>query len=397
MAKKALKTRLSKKQAKQADERTREDISVSIRKNLTDISFRLQGIKQFILTRGQPILRKVLGGDNRTSSLSDIKAAFAHVNPRVIRRNLLIIIVLIYIMSGVYIVKSGEAAVVERFGEVVNPKVGEGLHYRLPWPFEKQTTVNIAQIRREGVGLATSEPEHPLHPETPAKLQVLSGDTNIIDYEVIVEYQVTDPALYLYRSNYPSYQLVRDAVRATVTQISGTNGVDDILTAKRQSILNNLRTDSQKLLDEYASGLKIVNVNFQKAYPPDEVADAFRDVSSAREDKAKAVNEAEGYKNSIIPEARGQAQKAITEASSSAIAQVNEASGSAIAFNGILAQYQTNSSIYGEQVTRFRLYLERMEKIFPNITAYVVKPGERVNLRLLDNNGKVNIFPPQPN
>lgn len=354
----------------------------------------LVSVAQFLIHKGRETLQNVVRKGKNDASLADIRTVFKHVNARYIARNLLLIVIVVYILSGIYIVKPGEAAVVERFGKVINPKVTEGLHYRLPWPFEKQTNVNIAQIRREGVGLTEAEPEHPLHIEQPAKLQVLSGDTNIIDYEVIIEYQVSDPVAYLFRTNYPSYQLVRDAVRAAVTRISGTTSVDDILTAKRQTILNNLRSETQKLLNDYASGLTVVNVNFQKAYPPDEVADAFRDVSSAREDKAKAINEADGYKNSIIPEARGLAQKTLTEASSSAKAQINEASGSAVAFNGILAQYQTNSGIYGTEVTRFRLYLERMEKVFPRVQTYVVKPGERVNLRLMNSNEKINILPP---
>lgn len=379
------------------NERAEKTAPVSLKERLQALLTAFLSIALPLLARGRQLIQGAVGRGKGDSSLVDIKAAFGHINPKSIRRNLLIIAAAIYLLSGMYIVRSGEAAVVERLGRIVNPKVTEGLHYRLPWPFEKQTTINISQIRREGVGLTTDEPEHPLHPETPAKLQVLSGDTNIIDYEVIIEYQVSDPAAYLFRTNYPSYQLVRDAVRAAVTRISGTTSVDDILTSKRQAVLNNLRRETQTLLDEYGSGLRVVNVNFQKAYPPDEVADAFRDVSSAREDKSKAINEAEGYKNSLLPEARGLAQKTITEASASAKAQINEASGSAIAFNGILAQYQTNSSIYGEQVTRFRLYLEQMEKIFPRVQTYIVKPGERVNLRILDGNGKINVFQPEQN
>lgn len=387
----------TRKKSGQANE-TASERTLAFRRLLANLQNLIFPLTKNIRVPTLKVFNRLSVNKGRNSiAVSDIKAAFSHINPRTIRRNLLIIILAVYLLSGVYIVKPGEAAVVERFGAVVDPKVSEGLHYRMPWPIEKQTAVNIAQVRREGVGLPSPEPEHPLHPEQATKLQVLSGDTNIVDYEVIVEYQISDPALYLFKTNYPSYQLIRDAVRAAVTKISGTTGVDDVLTAERQSVLNSLKTESQNLLDSYGSGLRIVNVNFQKAYPPDEVADAFRDVSSAREDKAKAINEAEGYKNSIIPEARGQAQKAITEASSSAIAQVNEASGSALAFNGILTQYQTNSSIYGEEVTRFRLYLERMEKVFPNIKAYIVKEGEKVNLRLLENNGQVNIFPPEPN
>ena len=349
----------------------------------------------FLVRFAQRLLTTIRSADG-SSAMIDIRQAFKHVDARFVSRNIVLIIIAIYFLSGVYIVKSGEAAVITRFGKIINPKVTEGLHYRLPWPIDKETVVNVSEVRRESVGLASSEPDHPKHVETPGKLQVLSGDTNIVDYEVIVQYQVREPADYLFNIDYAAYQTVRDAVRAAVTKVSAETAVDNILTSERQSVLNRLQKETQTLLDSYKSGLAVVSVNFQKAYPPDEVADAFRDVSSAREDKSKTMNEAEGYKNSVIPEARGQAQKLITEASSSAQAQINEASGSAVAFTGVLAEYRTNSSIYGEQVTRFRLYLERMEKIFPKIITYIVKPGERVNLKLLENNEtKVSVFPPQ--
>lgn len=343
----------------------------------------------------QKIAPKIRSADG-SSAMTDIRQAFKHVNMRFVSGNIVKIIIAIYFLSGIYMVKSGEAAVVTRFGKVIQPKVNEGLHYRLPWPIDKETVVNVSEVRRESVGLSDSEPDHPKHVEAPGKLQVLSGDTNIVDYEVIVQYQVREPAEYLFNIDYAAYQTVRDAVRAAVTKVSAETAVDSILTSERQNVLNRLQKETQTLLDNYNSGLAVVSVNFQKAYPPDEVADAFRDVSSAREDKSKIMNEAEGYKNSVIPEARGQAQKLITEASSSAQAQINEASGSAVAFTGVLAEYRTNSSIYGEQVTRFRLYLERMEKIFPRVITYIVKPGEKVNLKLLENNEtKVNVFPPQ--
>ena len=338
-------------------------------------------------------LQTALSGDG-SSPVSDIRAAFSHMEPRRLYLLAAALVAVAYLLSGVYIVTSGKAAVVTRFGRVVSPRVTEGLHYRLPWPFEKEYVVNVAEVRRESVGLSRAQPEHPQHLEAPGKLQVLSGDTNILDYEVIVQYQITDPAAYLFAFNAAPYQVVRDAVRAAVTAVSTKSAVDDILTTERQNVLNRLQEETQRLLDGYGSGLKVVNVNFQKAYPPDEVADAFRDVSSAREDKDKAINEAEGYKNSVIPEARGQAEKLTTEATSTAQALVNEATGSAAGFNEIIEQYRTNSAIYGEKVTRFRLYLEQMEKIFPRVKTYVVRPGEKVNLKLLDGDGSLQVFPP---
>ncbi|MCB0183613.1 MAG: FtsH protease activity modulator HflK [Caldilineaceae bacterium] len=347
-----------------------------------------------LLGRGWRMAQLVLQGDGY-SPLEDVRSAFAHLNPRRILLALSGLAILAYLLSGIYTVQPGEAAVVRRFGRVVTPLVTEGLHYRLPWPIEQEDVVNIAEIRRESVGLTEAEPEHPLHLEDPGKLQVLSGDTNIVDYEVIVQYQVRDPTAYLFNLNYPSYQVVRDAVRAAVTRVSGSTGVDEILTSERQSLQNALRETVQALLDQYDSGLAVISVSLQKAYPPDEVADTFRDVSSAREDKARTVNEAESYRNSIIPQARGQAERVRSEGGGYALTQVNQATGAAQSFSAILQEYQTNSKIYGEAVTRFRLHLETMERVMPRVKTYVVQRGERINLRLL-NGGQVNTFPPVP-
>ena len=117
--------------------------------------------------------------------------------------------------------------------------------------------------------------------------------------------------------------------------------------------------------------------------------------TSAREDKARTINEAEAYRNSVIPEARGQAVRVRTEGAGYALTQVNQATGAAQSFNAIVQEYQTNSQIYGEAVTRFRLYLETMERVLPRVKTYVVQPGERINLRLLDG-GPLSTFPLAP-
>lgn len=347
-----------------------------------------------LIGRGWQAVRQGVQGDGY-SPLEDVRAAFGHLNFRRISLAVLVLVGIAYLLSGLYTVQPGEVAVVRRFGKVVAPKVTEGLHYRLPWPMEEETIVNVSTVRRESVGLTEPEPEHPLHLERPGKLQVLSGDTNIVDYEVIVQYQIRDPAAYLFNLNYPPYQLIRDAVRAAVTRLSGSTGIDAILTTERQTLQSAVRQEVQTLLDSYASGLAVVSVNLQKAYPPDTVADAFRDVSSAREDKARTINEAEAYRNSVIPEARGQASRILAEAKSEARAQVDQATGAAQAFNAILAQYRTNSQIYGEEVTRFRLYLETMEQILPRVQTYLVQRGERINIRLLNGN-RIATFPPTP-
>ncbi|MBI3761922.1 MAG: FtsH protease activity modulator HflK, partial [Chloroflexi bacterium] len=291
--------------------------------------------------------------------------------------------VLAYLLSGVYVVDPGEAAVVRRFGAVVEPRAAPGLHYRLPWPIDRADIVNVSQVRRESVGiLAPVESEAGAEP--PAKFEALSGDTNVIDIEIVAQYQVRDPAAYLINVRYSASRLVRDAVRAAVTDLVTTQPVDNILTVERQALQNSIRAEAQARLDAYGSGLAIVGINLQKAFPPDEVAGAFADVNSAKEDKARAINEATGYANSLIPQARGQADQILAAAQAYRSTTIGQAKGAAQAFESVLGEYQANAKLYGEDVTRYRLYLETLDKILPRAKIYVVDTanGGVVNLRL---------------
>ncbi len=347
-------------------------------------------LARFIAWLWQSFKRRVMSDD---SFIADMRAAVGGLPRQRIAGALIVLLTLVYLMSGVYVVAPGEVAVVRRFGAVISPREGEGLHYRLPWPIDRVDIVNVSQVRRESVGLTQPEPEHPDHPEKPAKLQVLSGDTNVIDIEAIVQYQVRDPVAYLFNTPYASYRLVRESVRYAVTNLMSTKQVDAILTTERQSLQDAIRADAQRRLDDYNSGLLIVGVSLQKAYPPDQVAGAFRDVSSAREDKTRAVNEAQGYANSLIPEARGQAQKILSDAQAYQSDAVNRARGGAQAFESVLGEYETSKRIYGPELTRYRLYLETIDKILPRVQTYVVDVANnnRFNLRLFGNSSA-----PQP-
>lgn len=339
---------------------------------------------------------RILLGEGE-SPLEDLRAAFGHLKWKRIVWGLIVLVIFGYLATGVYVVAPGEAAVVRRFGEVIAPRVEPGAHYRLPWPIDRVDIVNVSEARREVVGVVESEEGHD-HPEPPSKLQVLSGDTNVIDVEIVVQYQVRDPAAYLINVQYAPYRLVRDAVRQAVTALMSQQPVDAILTSGRQSLQEAIRIETQKRLDNYNSGLVIVGLNLQKAFPPDEVAAAFTDVNSAKEDKNRAVNEATGYANSLVPEARGQAQKILSDAEAYRSTALAQANGAAQAFESVLAEYQTNSKIYGEDVTRYRLYLEIIEKILPRAQIYTVdiKNGGTMSLRLFGNPSSTPAATPTP-
>jgi membrane protease subunit HflK len=334
---------------------------------------------------GQALARfvRILVGDGE-SPLADLRAAFAHLKWNRVILGLIGLAIGGYLLTGIYVVAPGEAAVVRRFGAVIEPRVEPGAHYRLPWPIDRVDIINVGEVRREVVGIAEPEEGHE-HPEPPSKLQVLSGDTNVIDVEIVVQYQVRDPAAYLVNVQYAPYRLVRDAVRQAVTGLVNQLPVDDILTTERQSLQEAVRAETQRRLDDYNSGLIVVGINLQKAFPPDEVAAAFTDVNSAKEDKARAVNEANGYANSILPEARAQAGGLVVQANGYRSDILAQANGAAQAFESVLAEYQTNSIIYGEDITRYRLYLETLERILPRVQVYTVDTsnGGEVNLRLV--------------
>jgi membrane protease subunit HflK len=344
------------------------------------------------ITQGITGFGRIIIGEGQ-SPLADLRAALGHINPRGLAWGLISLALLGYFLTGIYIVAPGEAGVVRRFGAVVEPRAVPGLHYRLPWPVDRVDIVNVSEVRRETVGMIEPEEGHD-HPEPPAKLQALSGDTNVIDIEIIVQYQVRDPAAYLLNVQYAPYRLVRDATRQAVTALVTRLPVDGILTTERQSLQNAIRTEAQARLDGYNSGLQVVSINLQKGFPPDEVAAAFIDVNSAKEDKVRAVNEATGYANSIIPEARGQAEKILSGGQAYRSNVLAESQGAAQAFKSLLNEYQTNAKIYGDEVTRYRLYLETLETILPRVQVYVVdtENSETFNLRLIGNpsNGLTN-------
>lgn len=318
----------------------------------------------------------------RTINLrEDIQRAFGHLKPRRVLGSLLAGLLGLYVVSGVYLVNPGEQAVERLFGKVIESGIGEGLHYRLPWPFQKVDKVNTSEIRRESVGIAHEEHEG-MH-TAPEKIQVLTGDENIVDVEMIIQYRISDPVLYLFNVDYRPFQLINEAVRFAATRIAGSLKVDDILTVAKEDIQKRVRNEAQGLLDNYQSGLTIVTVNLNKLYPPDELAESFRDVGSAREDKSREISQAEGYRNGLIPPAQGEAEKNIREAEAYGIDITNRAQGESQRFTQMLGEYRAASAGASGDVTRQRLYIETMEKIMPKVKKYIVSAsGGRVNLRL---------------
>jgi membrane protease subunit HflK len=329
-----------------------------------------------------PQLFKGEGED--TGVAGDIRRAFSHLNFKKLGLAAAGLLVFLYLLTGIYVVNPGEVAVVKLFGKVVKPSVGEGLHYRFPWPVASVDVVNISTIRREGIGLML--PEHKSIHSSPEIIQFLTGDENIIDIKAVVQYNIKDAPAYLYNVKYPPFLLVNEVLRSAITEIGGSMRVDEILTIGKERLQGLIKAKAQKILDAYESGLQLVGINLNKVYPPEEVADAFRDVSNARQDKQKTINDTLGYRNTIIPRARGDAEKALRQGEAYKIDVINRSRGEAANFDQMLAEYEKNKKIYSADVTRYRLYLESMEIVLSRVKKYMVNTanGGKVNLRLLE-------------
>jgi len=291
------------------------------------------------------------------------------------RGRLVLAIVALWALSGIYVVMPDQQAVETLFGKVIRPRVLPGLHYALPWPVEQVAKLKVRQLQRLVVG--GDLPDGVLGRTPPLASQFLSGDQNIINMRVVVQYSVGVPADYLFQAQNPS-QVVGAVVESEMARRVARRGVDAILTTEKIALQDETLAAAQRTLNEYRAGVLLSTINIESATPPPEAADAFRDVASARADTARIVNEAEGYANDLIPKARGRAQQMREEAEAYKEKKINEAAGDASRFSQIAAEYAKAS-----QVTSQRLYLETMEQVLPRIKKMIVDKNGNLDLTII--------------
>jgi modulator of FtsH protease HflK len=265
-------------------------------------------------------------------------------------------------MSGVYIVGPDEQAVVLRLGREVG-KSGPGLHYRMPWPIQTVEKVNVQNIRRLEVGFRTSTGQTT---RVPHEALMLTGDENIVEAQVIVQYRVLDPSKFLFRIRSPE-ETVRTTTEVALRSQVGSTTIDDVLTVGRAQVQDDTREFLQRLLDEYESGIAVTEVKLQVVDPPDQVKDAFHEVVRAREDRERLINQSQAYREDILPKARGEAQQIQRAAEAHREQRVIQAQGDVSRFKSVLEQYQL-----APDVTRERIYLESIERILPALDKVIL-------------------------
>lgn len=291
------------------------------------------------------------------------------------KRNILLGLVAVWILTGVYLVAADQQAVVTRFGKVTEDRVLPGIHITWPYPIGRVHKLRVRQTQRGVIGGDAAE--QILGRVDPLRSQFLTGDQNIINVRSVVQYSVSTPADYLFRARDVA-ETVGSAVEAELGRQFAARTVDEVLTTEKVAIQELVRLRSQALLDSYGLGVGIASVSIEQIAPPPEAADAFRDVASARADAARIVNEAEGYANDIVPRARGEAGQMLEAAEAYKERIVNQAHGDASRFRQLAAEVGPSSD-----VTRTRLYIEAMEEILPRLKKTIVDSNGNLDLTIV--------------
>ena len=271
----------------------------------------------------------------------------------------LLVLAVAYVVAGFYVVDTDEQAVVRRFGAIA-ARVGPGMHYRLPWPVDQVDTVKTTSVMKTGVGFGLAEGGQVVG------LELLTGDTNILNVALVLQYVIRSPADFLFRIDDPD-SLIGNLAETVLTETVIGMAVDDVLTTGRLALQERVKTETQAMLDRYQSGIQITSSNIMAMALNPSVAEAFQEVTDAMADREKSRNEARIYANNLIPKARGEAHALIREAHAYKQQRVAEAIGDTDRFLALLEEYEK-----APEITRARLYLEGMERVLPRIQIYMI-------------------------
>ena len=283
---------------------------------------------------------------------------------------ILLVLVFVWLASGLYRVLPDEQGVVLRFGKFVKT-TQPGLNYHIPFPVETVQTPKVTKVNRMDIGFR-SERDSGFSTgggvaDVPQESLMLTGDENIVNIDFSVFWVIKDAGNFLFKIQDPE-GTVKAAAETAMREVIAKSDIQPILTEGRSKIELETQEIIQTILDDYESGIQITQVQTQKADPPDQVIDAFRDVQAARADMERSKNEAEAYANDVIPRARGEAQKILQAAEAYKKEVVAKAEGEASRFIAIYNEYKN-----AKAVTQEGMDLETMEKVLADIDKVIIE------------------------
>ena len=267
------------------------------------------------------------------------------------------LIIVIWGATGVYTTSPGEQAVLRLFGDAQEtPVTQNGLHWWWPGPIGNKDVVRTDLVRRLELGFRSADGV--ANTPVPVEAQMISGDLNIIDVQMVVQYDIKNLSHYLFKvddpgedagdqrnipAGRPDGRTLKDATEAALRLVVGQRSLAEVLAEERVNLELDTGVKLQEILDGYQTGINIISVQLQKVEAPAEVQAAFNDVLQARQDKVTATNQAQAYENQVIPEARGRAEQIIQPAEAFKRARIERAQGEADQFLSILAQFNDRS------------------------------------------------------
>lgn len=265
---------------------------------------------------------------------------------------LLVILLIVWALTGLYKVDAAERAIITRFGKYVGT-AQPGINWRFPWPIESRQVINIASIE------SFSD-----------QTRMLTADENLVEINLAVQYRRTDPFLYAFNVRDPEATL-REVSESAIRESIGRSPLDFVLVSGRQDIAARTKELIQRTLTAYKAGIEVTSVNLQGVNVPEAVASSQQDAIKAREDRERLALEAQAYANDILPKARGNAARQLQDAEAYRAQKVDYATGDARRFQQLAEEYQRAPAI-----TRERLYLETVEQVFRGAKKVIVDaPG----------------------
>jgi membrane protease subunit HflK len=316
------------------------------------------------------------------------------------------LIVVIWLATGIYTISPGEQAALRLFGDVRETPVSDtGLHWWWPGPVGNKNVVLTSETRRMELGFRSEAGV--ADAAVPVEALMISGDLNIVDVRMVVQYNIKNLIQFLFRVDDPGEvaraigpgnpdgRTLKDAAEAALRLVVGKRSIDDVLTEKREEVQTATKERLQQIVDSYQTGIDILNVQLQDVKAPEEVRDAFDDVLRARQERDTKINQARSYENDIIPRAQGDSERIKREAEAFARSRVARAEGEADRFQAVLKEYSISDA--SRDVTRQRLYLEAMEEVLPAINKIIVSPKAESVLILGGQQGGLTPIPVGPN
>lgn len=309
-----------------------------------------------IVKKGQEQLRVLLGGGGGSGDPGGAGAGG-------IGRGSIVLILLAAIglwgYASFYTVKPEEKSIELFFGKYSSTG-SSGLNFA-PWPVITKEIVSVSRERTEDIGVGrNSRSDEGL---------MLTGDENIVDIDFQVVWNISDPAKFLFNLADPE-DTIRAVSESAMREIIARSNLAPILNRDRGAITTELRGLVQDTLDSYESGLNIVRINFDRADPPREVIDAFRDVQAAEQTRDTLEKRADAYANQVVAGARGEAAQLLQQAEGYRAQVVNEAEGEASRFLSVYEEY-----VKAPEVTRKRLYLETLERVYSQVDKIIIDEG----------------------